>query len=380
MAASERGVVRHVLMTADTVGGVWTYALELARELAALGVTTTLATMGDLLTLDQRADAARIPGMHLEESAFRLEWMDDPWRDVALAGDWLLAIEQRERPDVVHLNGYAHGALPWSAPCVVVAHSCVATWWLAVFGERPPAAYDRYRAELVNGVRAADAIVAPTRAMLQALRRCHRVARRGNVIPDGVDVARFAPGNKEPFVLGAGRLWDPAKNLVALESAAARLAWAVYVAGSGRSTDEQGSARALGRISPAALRDWMARAAVYALPAKYEPFGQSILEAALSGCALVLGDIPSLRELWQEAALYVPPHDVDALVDALERLAGDAALRSRMAIAARARGGEFTAERQARAYLDLYRHVVARRRRAVTGSTGTDTLPRQGAR
>ncbi len=32
------------------------------------------------------------------------------------------------------------------------------------------------------------------------------------------------------------------------------------------------------------------------LPARYEPFGLSVLEAALSGCALVLGDIPSLRE------------------------------------------------------------------------------------
>ena len=34
-----------VLMTADTVGGVWTYALELAGALAPLGVDITLATM-----------------------------------------------------------------------------------------------------------------------------------------------------------------------------------------------------------------------------------------------------------------------------------------------------------------------------------------------
>ena len=63
----------------------------------------------------------------------------------------------------------------------------------------------------------------------------------------------------------------------------------------------------LGRLSAGELADWYARAAIYALPARYEPFGLSALEAALSGCALVLGDIPSLREIWGDAALFVPP-------------------------------------------------------------------------
>ena len=56
----------------------------------------------------------------------------------------------------------------------------------------------------------------------------------------------------------------------------------------------------------------MGRAAIYALPARYEPFGLSILEAALSGCALVIGDIPSLREIWADAALFVPSDGHDA--------------------------------------------------------------------
>ena len=62
-----------------------------------------------------------------------------------------------------------------------------------------------------------------------------------------------------------------------------------------------------------AIADWYARASIYALPARYEPFGLSALEAALSGCALVLGDIPSLREVWGDAALFVAPDDTDAL-------------------------------------------------------------------
>jgi len=106
-----------VLMTADTVGGVWTYALELARALAPHGVEIHLATMGREPDEGQRAQAAALPNVRLHASDFRLEWMEEPWEDVARAGDWLLALERVLAPDLVHLNGYAHGAMPWRAPC-----------------------------------------------------------------------------------------------------------------------------------------------------------------------------------------------------------------------------------------------------------------------
>ena len=56
---------------------------------------------------------------------------------------------------------------------------------------------------------------------------------------------------------------------------------------------------ALGKLPAAEMKLWFAHAAIYCLPARYEPFGLSVLEAGLSGCALVLGDIPSLREIWR---------------------------------------------------------------------------------
>ena len=96
MTASTRGSgTLRVLMTADTVGGVWTYALELARALAGEGAVVSLATMGARLTRAQRAEARAVPGLDVHESAYRLEWMDDPWTDVAQAGDWLLSLEER---------------------------------------------------------------------------------------------------------------------------------------------------------------------------------------------------------------------------------------------------------------------------------------------
>src|SRR3954447_24882545 len=110
-----------ILMTTDTVGGVWNYCLELAGALEPYGVDVALATMGEPLSAEQRRDVAALARVELFESSYRLEWMPEPWDDVAAAGRWLLDLEHRLRPDVIHLNGYAHGALPWSTPALVVA-------------------------------------------------------------------------------------------------------------------------------------------------------------------------------------------------------------------------------------------------------------------
>jgi glycosyltransferase involved in cell wall biosynthesis len=89
-----------------------------------------------------------------------------------------------------------------------------------------------------------------------------------------------------------------------------------------------------------------------------------VLEAALAGCALVLGDVESLRELWEGNALFVPPNDEDALEEALSRLIRDAAQRRRLADRARRRALDFTPERMAEEYLQAYREAGVPRLRA----------------
>ena len=121
-----------VLMTADAVGGVWTYALELCRGLTPFGVEVLLAVMGGGVTEAKRREVASISNVRLEVRDCKLEWMQAPWEDVAEAGDWLLGLAASFAPDIVHLNGYAHAALGWDAPVVVVAHSCVLSWFRAV--------------------------------------------------------------------------------------------------------------------------------------------------------------------------------------------------------------------------------------------------------
>jgi hypothetical protein len=103
----------------------------------------------------------------------------------------------------------------------------------------------------------------------------------------------------------------------------------------------------------------MAGAAVYAAPARYEPFGLAVLEAAVHGCALALGDLPTLRELWDGAARFVPPGDPGALRRALLDLIGDGAERERLGALAQGRARAFTRERMVEGYLDAYAGLLA---------------------
>ncbi len=352
-------------MTADTVGGVWTYSLTLAKALERHGISVYLATMGAPLAPDQWKQARALENLTVFESSFRLEWMDEPWEDVRRAGDWLLDLEGHLAPDIVHLNGYVHGSREWRGPVIAVGHSCVLSWWSAVKGEPAPDNWERYRDEVRRGLAAADCVAAPSRAMLSELRRRYAPLRRAVVIPNACDPREFAPRPKEPIVFSAGRMWDEAKNIAALDRIAAAIEWPVFIAGD--STHPNGSgyvpggARTLGRLSCASVREWYAKTAIYALPARYEPFGLSILEAALSGCALVLGDIPSLRENWDGAAVFVSPDDDNALTRAINMLIADDDARWDLSTKARQRGLRFTPTRMASGYLDMYRAALASR-------------------
>jgi glycosyltransferase involved in cell wall biosynthesis len=346
-----------VLMTADAVGGVWTYALELAQALADRGVATTLATMGPRPTAAQETQAARVSGLELEVSAYPLEWnldLDGLWYALADAGDWLLDLEARNAADVVHLNGFVHGRLPFRAPTIVVGHSCLLSWRAANGGEFNAPALAAYKKAITAGLRHASCVVAPTRAMLAALQRHYGPLERTAVIPNRRSIYPASRSvDKEPIVATAGRLWDRAKNAGAVAAVAPHLDWPVTFVGScepDAPPEPQDHLLAL-----------LTRASIFVLPARYEPFGLLPLEAALAGCALVLGDIDSLHEVWADAAIYVDPDDHDALRRALQSLIDDVALRTEMARRARRRAAAYTPAEMARQYLDMYSAVGAAR-------------------
>jgi glycogen(starch) synthase len=351
---------RRLLLTADTEGGVWTFALALAQELLRQDINVCLASFGQSVSDSQRHSAAGIAGLQWFHHYSKLEWMNEPWTDIERAGRWLTGIVQQCQPDVIHMNTLCHGALPWNVPVVVTHHSCVLSWWTAVKRSPLPESWARYRKEVKRTLDAASAVIAPSQAALSGIKRHYDVEfDNAFSIHNGCNPELFRPADKEPFILSAGRLWDEGKNVTALGKMAPGLPWPVYLAGdtlnSGGKETRPMDCHLLGKLSAADLSRWYSRAAIYASPAFYEPFGLAVLEAALSGCALVLSDIPSLCELWNGAATFISPDDPRSLEGALRMLIADKGYREQMSEAALARGKTFTQARMAAQYIDAYR-------------------------
>jgi glycosyltransferase involved in cell wall biosynthesis len=289
--------------------------------------------------------------------------MEDAWADVDAAGEWLLALAAEREPDLIHLNDFSHGCLPFVVPRVVAAHSDVLSWWDAVIGGSVPTTWNTYRRRVRAGLLGADLTVAVSESLAAAMEPAYGV-KPPVVIYNGRDSRDWLPGVKRDMVFGSGRVWDEAKNLRALDAAASGLRWPVFIAGALESPDghraELKHAQSVGTLPAHQMREWFGAASIYALPARYEPFGLSVLEAALSGCALVLGDIPSLRELWNGCAVFVRPGSTAELQAALTTLIESPERRIELAATARERAESYTIERMKTAWLQAYEHAADR--------------------
>lgn len=354
-----------ILMTTDSVGSVWSYTLELCRALAAFDCEIWLACMGGPLGDAAREDTAELPNVTLRESDYRLEWMQSPWDDVERAADWLSDLARESGAKLLQLNCYGPALRRFDLPVLLVAHSCVHTWWRATRGGDPDAGWQCYRECVIHALATADRVVLPTAAHLRATGECYEEVNlngRARVIHNGIDASCWTverlPGR---FVLGVGRAWDEARNLRHLASIAPALDCPTLIAGEGN-FGRAGGARnlvRLGRLPRRELKQYFRRAAAFVHPAGYEPFGLVVLEAALCGCPLVLGDIPTLRELWHGAAVFVKPGDGRALCRELERLLDDPALRERLSSAARGRAHRYGAASMAAAYAEEYKQLTS---------------------
>lgn len=100
-------------------------------------------------------------------------------------------------------------------------------------------------------------------------------------------------------------------------------------------------------------------AACFALPSLYEGFGLPVLEAMACGTPVVTSNISSLPEVAGDATLLIEPTDLDALTNALRLLLDDAALRSTLIEAGKARAQQFTWEKAAQQLGEIYRQIIA---------------------
>lgn len=357
---------RRILMTTDAVGGVWTYALDLSAGLLARGVEVTLAVLGPSPQPGQRRAAERIEGLALVETGLPLDWTADTVDSVAAAAQGIATLAAAHGADLVHLNTPALAAEGrFTMPVVGACHSCLASWWSTVKGEEPMPEAFRWRTELLaRGYAACDRLIAPSYAFMQETAALYGVlpqaVRNGRAPPSGAPATR-----RNPVVMTSGRLWDEGKNVRSLDRAAGRMRGQVHAAGPLKGPDGQAVAfdhiLCLNQLDAPVLAGHLERSAVFASLSLYEPFGLGVLEAAQAGCALVLSDIPTFRELWQGAAVFVAADDDAAVAEALDALLEDPAQATELGQRAAERSARFTVEAMVDGALAVYADTLAAR-------------------
>jgi glycosyltransferase involved in cell wall biosynthesis len=359
-----------ILVTTDSVGGVWQYSLDLARGLCGLGIETVLAVMGPSPTEEQLASAGDVPGLVMVDTGLALDWLAEDAARLKKAALEIAALAGDTGADVIQLNTPALASLAdFPAPVVAVQHSCVATWWEAVRGTELPDDF-AWRTELVaNGLAAADAVVAPTAAFAEMTRRRYGLARPPRTVHNGRTPLKLPEAAPHDFILTAGRLWDEAKNVATIDRAAGGLGVPAHAAGPVQGPNGVAvvfdNLHCLGNLGEGSLARWLAAKPVFVSAALYEPFGLAVLEAAAAGCPLILSDIPTFRELWNDVAIFVPARDEAGFAAAINRVVGDDFQRTLMGAAAKERAARYTPQTMASQMATIYRGLLPAMQRPV---------------
>jgi glycogen(starch) synthase len=367
----------HVLVTADSLSGSWTYSRELVTGLVTRGVHVTLVSFGEIPLPDQTSWMDHLHGLDYRPTAFRLEWMQEAEQDLPESSEFLVSLIKELRPDILHFNHFCYGNLPVDVPRVVMAHGDLITWRQAVHDPpaRPAQSLNWYHRTVLGGLMGADAVIAPSAWMLDRISACYAQPKRAEVIYPGRNPIFFNPYvSKDDCVLAVGRLVDASKQVFLLTQQPHPLP--VCIVGSEqtvplprlpiradvRVATEQTSVAIRGPQTDAQLRALYSRAAIYAATSRYEPLGMPALEAAFSRCAIIANDIPSYREIWGDAALYFHTNDASSLADKIRLLNQDRPMRRAYAELAYSRARErFTTKRMIDECLELYRSLRSAR-------------------
>lgn len=358
-----RNSAPHVLMSADAVGGVWPYSLDLAAGLVRRGLAVTVAILGPGPSETRIRAAEAATGARIIATGLPLDWTAETPEAVLDAARVFAALAGAIGADLVHLHSPALALADFPVPVAAVCHSCVATWWDAVEnGPLPPDLAWRHDLTM-RGCRAADALLAPTRAHALATARVCGLAQPPFVVRNGRGLAGLPPRAAVPHAFTAGRLWDRAKNAAALDRLAGRLSVPIRAAGSIEGPNgarvETRHLQMLGRLDDSGIADELAGRPVFVSLARYEPFGLAVLEAAAAGCALVLSDIPSFRELWDGAAAFVDAEDEAEAAEAVQGLLDDPTRRETAGKAASDRAARYGVDAMTEGVLHILRGLLA---------------------
>ncbi len=344
-------------------GGVQNHVLGLARALGGEGVDAEILAPTDM---------APAPATDVEVVSLGVSVPLPANGSVARIGlDPVASVRaalSARRFDVVHVHeplvpGVALSAvLAAKGPVVGTFHAASEGYWGYRWGRRLlRPAWDRLAARLAVS-EAAVARVAPY------------FVGDVEVVPNGVDTARFADGtplverdlDEGPVVLFLGRD-EPRKGLDVLVAAWAAVrervpGAALWVAGPGTEGVQALGVRAFGEVEDEFVPALYASADVFCAPARGgESFGVVLAEAMAAGLAVVATDIPGYAAVARPdaEAVLVPPDSPEALAGALAGVLGDSALRERLAAAGRSRAAEFDWSVVAGRVLGVYERVTA---------------------
>src|SRR3546814_7857870 len=138
-----------ILLTVDAVGGVWRYAVDAARGLAASGVGSVLVGLGPRPSSAQEREVADLEGVDLDWLDAPLDWMATSADELRRVPALLHAAAERHGADLLHLNLPSQAAgCPADLPRIVVSHSCVHPWWRSVHGNAAPREWEIGRAHV----------------------------------------------------------------------------------------------------------------------------------------------------------------------------------------------------------------------------------------
>ena len=350
----------------DVVGGVQAHVLALADALARAGEEVLVLGPSAAGTLP-----ASTPGGVRIVGAGRTVAVpaNGSRAPIALGPSAALLVREvlrRAAPDVVHVH---EPLVPLVGPAAALATGAarVLTFHATAEGGALPYLYRAVRAAGRRVVDSADALtaVSPVAAAFHA-RALGVDPSRISIVPNGVDVARFAlhadgarTGSSGPRLVFLGRL-EPRKGADTVVRAFLLLAGGrpdlrLRVLGdgplagelrrlvAGAPADVADRVELAGRAEPSALPGLLADADVALLPARGgESFGIVLLEAMAAGLPIVATDIPGYRAVarHEREALLVPPGDPAELARAAARLLDDGALADRLVRAGTRRAAE----------------------------------------
>jgi glycosyltransferase involved in cell wall biosynthesis len=275
----------------------------------------------------------------------------------ALSGFWntLLACV-RQHPAVVHVHAASRASFVRKSIVLLIARlaGCKTIFHLHGGGFRQFASVEAgalMRRWIRHTLEASSVVITLSGSWAQFVNAFAPRARVA-VVPNAVPLA--APSRVEPEagrILFLGRL-ESAKGVFELLAAGALLAprfpaLRLVFGGEGDAAALRRRAAELGIedrielpgwLAPAERDGQLARASVFCLPSHAEGLPMAMLEAMASGRAVVASSVGGIPETIVDGGngLLVPPRDERALAGALAQVLGDAALRARLAGAARA--------------------------------------------